>query len=282
MEIFAVEAGNFKLDGGAMFGVVPKVMWNKLYPADENNLCNWAMRCLLVIDGDRKILIDNGIGNKQDEKFLKHYYLNGDDSLEKSLSKLSYSFDDITDVVLTHLHFDHCGGSIKYNENKELVPAFPNATFHTSKQQWDWATNPNRREKASFLKENILPMQESGKLNLFEKEHELFPNFEVKLFDGHTNGQVIPIINVNGQKFAYAGDLFPSTAHIPMPYIMSYDTKPLVTLADKKRFFIDAMKENYIIIFEHDIYNECCTLQKTEKGIREKDTFSLSEFFLKT
>ena len=279
MEIFAVEAGNFKLDGGAMFGVVPKVMWNKLYPADENNLCNWAMRCLLVVDGDRKILIDNGIGNKQDEKFLEHYYLNGDDSLEKSLLKLTYSFDDITDVVLTHLHFDHCGGSIKYDENKKLVPAFPNATFHTSKQQWKWATNANRRERASFLKENILPMQESGKLNLFDKEHKLFPNFEVKLFNGHTAGQVIPIINVNGQKFAYTGDLFPSTVHLPMPYIMSYDTKPLETLEDKKRFFNYAMKENYILIFEHDIYNECCTLHETEKGIREKDTFSLDEFF---
>ena len=279
MEIFAVEAGNFKLDGGAMFGVVPKVMWNKLYPADDNNLCNWALRCLLVVDGDRKILIDNGIGEKQNEKFLKHYYLNGDDSLEKSLSKLGYSFNDITDVVLTHLHFDHCGGSIKYNENNELVPAFPNATFHTSKQQWEWAINPKRREKASFLKENILPMQENGKLNLFDKEHELFPNFEVKLFNGHTAGQVIPVINVNEQKFAYMGDLLPSTAHIPMPYIMGYDTKPLVTLEDKKRFFNDAMKENYILIFEHDIYNECCTLHETEKGIREKDTFSLDEFF---
>ena len=279
MEIFTVETGNFKLDGGAMFGVVPKVMWQKLYPADENNLCNWAMRCLLVVNGDRKILIDNGIGNKQDEKFLKHYYLNGDDNLEKSLSKLGYSFDDITDVVLTHLHFDHCGGSIKYNENKELVPAFPNAIFHTSKQQWEWATNPNRRERASFLKENILPIQENGKLNLFDKEQELFPNFEVKLFNGHTAGQVIPVINVNGQKFAYMGDLLPSTAHIPMPFIMSYDTKPLETLEDKKRFFNDAMKGNYILIFEHDIYNECCTLHETEKGIREKDTFSLDEFF---
>jgi len=279
MEIFAVESGNFKLDGGAMFGVVPKVMWQKLYPADENNLCNWAMRCLLVVDGDKKILIDNGIGEKQDEKFLRHYYLNGDDNLKKSLSKLGYSFDDITDVVLTHLHFDHCGGSIKYNENNELVPAFPNATFHTSKQQWEWATKPNRRERASFLKENILPLQESGKLNLFDKEHELFPNFEVKLYNGHTAGQVIPVINVNGQKFAYAGDLFPSTAHLPMPFIMSYDTNPLVTLEDRKNFFADAIKENYILIFEHDLYNECCTLQETEKGIREKETFSLNDFF---
>ncbi|MBN1251395.1 MAG: MBL fold metallo-hydrolase [Bacteroidales bacterium] len=279
MEIFAVETGNFKLDGGAMFGVVPKVMWQKLYPADENNLCNWAMRCLLVVDNDRKILIDNGIGDKQDEKFLKNYYLNGDDNLEKSLSKLGFKTDDITDVVLTHLHFDHCGGSIKYNEKNELVPAFTNATFHTSKQQWEWATKPNRREKASFLKENILPIIESGKLNLFDTEHELFPNFYVKLYNGHTDGQVIPVINVNGQKFAYTADLFPSTAHLPMPFIMSYDTKPLVTLEDRERFFKDAIKENYILFFEHDLYNECCTLHETEKGIRAKETFTLNDFF---
>ena len=279
MEIHTIETGNFKLDGGAMFGVVPKVMWEKIYPADENNLCNWAMRCLLVIDGDRKILIDNGIGTKQSEKFFSHYFLNGDDSLYKSLSNLGLTFEEITDVVLTHLHFDHCGGSIKYDDNHELVSAFPNATFHTSKQQWEWATNSNRREKASFLKENILPIKEKGKLNLFDTEHELFPNFYIKLFNGHTEGQVIPIINVNGQKFAYGGDLFPSAAHIPMPFIMSYDTKPLETLEDKKRFFKDAIKDNYIIIFEHDLYNECCTIKNTEKGIVVDKTFNLKSFF---
>jgi glyoxylase-like metal-dependent hydrolase (beta-lactamase superfamily II) len=279
MEIYAIETGNLKLDGGAMFGVVPKVMWQKLYPADENNLCNWAMRCMLIVDDDRKILIDTGIGNKQDEKFLKHYYLNGDDTLEKSLQKHGYSTDDITDVILTHLHFDHVGGAVKYNEKDELVPAFANAIYHTSKQQWEWATNPNRRERASFLKENILPLQEQGVLNLFEKEHELFPNVFVKLFDGHTDGQVIPVVNVNGQKFAYTADLFPSVAHLPLPYIMSYDTRPLVTLEDRKRFFKDAMEHHYILFFEHDLYNECCTLQETEKGIRAKETFSLNEFF---
>ncbi|RLD66915.1 MAG: MBL fold metallo-hydrolase [Bacteroidetes bacterium] len=279
MEIYAIETGNFKLDGGAMFGVVPKVMWQKVYPADENNLCSWAMRCLLVVDGDRKVLIDTGVGNKQSDKFFGHYYLYGDSTLEKSLGKLGFSVDDITDVLLTHLHFDHCGGSIKYNVNKELVPAFPNATFHTSKQQWDWATKPNRRESASFLKENILPLLEHKKLHLFDNEHELFPNIFVKLFNGHTDGQVIPVITVNEQAFAFTADLFPSTAHLPMPYIMSYDTRPLVTLEDRKRFFKDAMENNYILFFEHDLYNECCTLHETEKGIRAKNTFTLDEYF---
>lgn len=279
MKIYSIETGNLKLDGGAMFGVVPKVMWQKLYPADENNLCNWAMRCMLIVDNERKILIDTGIGTKQDEKFLKHYYLNGDASLEKSLQKYGFTTDDITDVILTHLHFDHVGGAVKYNEKQELIPTFANAQYYTSKQQWEWATHPNRREKASFLKENIVPLQEHKVLNLFEEEHELFPNVQVKLYNGHTSGQVIPIINVNGQNFAYTADLFPSVAHLPMPYIMSYDTQPLVTLEDRKRFFKDAMENNYILFFEHDLYNECCSLHETEKGIRAKETFTLDDFF---
>ena len=279
MEIYAIETGNFKLDGGAMFGVVPKVMWQKVYPADENNLCNWAMRCLLVVDGERKVLIDTGVGDKQSDNFFRHYYLNGDSTMEKSLKEYGFTYDDITDVLLTHLHFDHCGGSIKYNKNHELIPTFPNATFHTSKQQWEWATKPNRREKASFLNENILPLLEHKKLRLFDNEHELFPNIFVKLFNGHTDGQVIPIITVNDQAFAYTADLFPSTAHLPMPYIMGYDTRPLVTLEDRNRFFKDAMENNYILFFEHDLYNECCTLHETEKGIRAKDTFTLDEYF---
>ncbi len=278
MELYTIETGNLKLDGGAMFGVVPKVMWSKVYPSDENNLCNWSMRCLLVIDGDRKILIDNGIGEKQDHKFLKHYYLNGDDTLEKSLAKHGVSFEDITDVVLTHLHFDHCGGSIKYNENHELVPAFPNATYHTSKQQWEWANHPNRRERASFLKENIQPIMESGKLNLFETDTDLLPNFKVRLYNGHTDGQVIPFINVNGRTIVYCADLFPSVAHIPMPYVMAYDTRPLLTLKEREEFFKEAIESDYILFFEHDLYHECCSLQETEKGVREKETFTLAEF----
>jgi len=280
MKIYAIETGNFKLDGGAMFGVVPKVMWNKVYPADDNNLCTWAMRCLLVIDGERKILIDNGIGEKQDHKFLKHYYLSGDDTLEKSLAIHNITFEDITDVVLTHLHFDHCGGSIKYNDKKELVPTFSNATYHTSKQQWEWANYPNRRERASFLKENIRPIKDSGKLNLFVTDTELFPNFKVKLFNGHTDGQVIPFINVNSRTIVYCADLFPSVAHLPIPFVMAYDTRPLLTLKEREDFFKEAIENDYVLFFEHDINNECCSLHETEKGVREKEIFTLAEFML--
>lgn len=279
MKLFAIETGNLKLDGGAMFGVVPKVMWNKVYPADENNLCNWAMRCLLIDDGERVILIDNGIGDKQDEKFLKHYYLNGEDTLESSLKKHGYTTDDITDMVLTHLHFDHCGGSIKYNENKELVPAFKNARYWVSREQFEWATKPNRREKASFLKENIFPIQESGQLNIIEEEGEFLPNIHAKIFNGHTQGQIIPHIKMNGKTLAYTADLFPSTAHIPMPWIMAYDTKPLITLQDRERFYKEALETDTVLFFEHDLYHECCTLEMTEKGVKVKDTFKLSEIF---
>lgn len=275
MKLYSIETGNLKLDGGAMFGVVPKVMWNKKYPADDNNLCNWAMRCLLIVDGDRKILIDNGIGDKQDEKFLKHYYLNGDFSLEKSLAKYGFSTDDITDMVLTHLHFDHCGGSIKYNEEGQLVPAFKNATYWTTKTQFEWATNPNRREKASYLKENILPIHESGQLNLIEEEGEFIPNVYAKIFNGHTDGQLIPHIQMNGKTIAFMADLLPSTAHVPMPWVMAYDTKPLMTLKDKERFYKEALEENVILFFEHDLYNECCSIEMTEKGVMVKEIFKL-------
>ena len=275
MEIHKIETGNFKLDGGAMFGVVPKSIWQKSYPADENNLCNWALRCLLVVDGDRKILIDNGIGEKQDEKFLKHYYLNGDDSLSGSLEALGYSTDDITDMVLTHLHFDHCGGSISKTKTGELVPAFKNATYWISKKQWDWAVNPNRREKASFLKDNILPIKENGKLRLVEDDGDLFENFHVKMFNGHTDGQMIPMIKYNGRTIVFMADLLPSTAHVPMPYVMAYDTRPLITMQEKKEFFNEVIEKDYVLFFEHDLYNECCTLEETEKGPRVKETFTL-------
>lgn len=278
MKLYPIETGNLKLDGGAMFGVVPKVMWQKVYPADENNLCNWSMRCLLIVDGDRKILIDNGIGYKQDQKWLKHYYLNGDDTLEASLAKVGEAPENITDVILTHMHFDHCGGSIKWNEDKtgyEL--AFPNATYWTSKKQYDWATNPNRREKASFLKENIAPIEESGKLNLIDEEGEFIPNITFKMYNGHTDGQVIPHINVDGRTVVFMADLLPATVHIPMPWIIAYDTRPLLTLKDKERFFKDALENNYILFFEHDLYNEACTLQDTPKGVRVKDSGKLSE-----
>ncbi|PKP33864.1 MAG: MBL fold metallo-hydrolase [Bacteroidetes bacterium HGW-Bacteroidetes-17] len=277
MKLYAIETGNLKLDGGAMFGVVPKVMWNKFYPADENNLCNWAMRCLLIDDGEHVILIDNGIGDKQDENFLKHYYLNGEATLETSLNKYGYTTDDVTDMLLTHLHFDHCGGSIKYDKNGKLVPAFKNAKYWVSQEQYDWATNPNRREKASFLKENILPIKESGQLNIVEKEGEIIPNIYAKIFNGHTQGQIIPHIKFGGKTIAYTADLFPSTAHIPMPWIMAYDTKPLITLEDRERFFKEAVEENVILFFEHDLYHECCTIEMTEKGVKVKETFRLNE-----
>ena len=279
MQLYPIETGNLKLDGGAMFGVVPKVLWQKHYPADENNLCNWAMRCLLVVDDDRKILIDNGIGDKQDEKWLKHYYLNGDDSLEKSLNKAGYSSNDITDVILTHMHFDHCGGSVKWNDdNTKYELAFPNATYWTSRQQYDWATNPNRREQASFLKENILPIKESGKLKLIEKEGEYIPNIRFNLYNGHTEGQVIPHINYNGRTVVFMADLLPATAHIPMPWVMAYDTRPLLTLKDKEKFFKEAIENNYILFFEHDLYNEACTLQEGPKGAMLKEKGELISF----
>ncbi len=277
MKLYPIPTGNLRLDGGAMFGVVPKTLWNRVYPADENNLSNWAMRCLLVEDEDSLILIDNGIGNKQDEKFLKHYYLNGDDTLEKSLAKYGFKPEDITDMILTHLHFDHCGGSIKYADNKkDFELAFPNATYWVSKLQYEWAIEPNHRESASFLKENILPIEESGQLKLIEEEGEILPNITVKLFHGHTEGQVIPYINFNGKTVAFMADLMPSAAHIPMPWIMAYDVRPLDTLKDKERFYKDALEKDIVLFLEHDIYNECCTVKMTEKGVKVKETFPLS------
>ena len=278
VKLYSIETGNLKIDGGAMFGVVPKVMWSKVYPADDSNLCNWSMRCLLIVDGDRKILIDNGMGDKQDEKFTRHYYLNGDDTLEKSLAKYGFTTDDITDMVLTHLHFDHCGGSIKYNEDRSrLIPAFKNADYWIGKTQWDLAVDPNRRDKASFLKENILPIQESGKLNFIENEGLLFPNVSIKFFHGHTDGQVIPFINYKGKTIVYMADLMPAVAHVSLSWIMAYDMHPLITFQEKQDFLEEALQNDYILFFEHDIYQECCNLQQTEKGIRAKDTFGISD-----
>ncbi|MCX6257997.1 MAG: MBL fold metallo-hydrolase [Bacteroidia bacterium] len=278
MKLFSIETGNLKLDGGAMFGVVPKVMWNKIYPADENNLCNWIMRCLLIDIGDRVVLIDTGIGDKQEQKFMANYFLNGDYNLAGSLAKYGYTMASVTDVILTHLHFDHCGGTIRWNkEHTGYEPAFENAAFHTSRQQWEWATSPNNREKASFLKENILPIRESGRLNLIESDCELFRGVSVRLFHGHTDGQVIPFIDYHGRKIVYMADVLPSTAHIPVPYVMSYDTRPLITLKEKEEFLNEAVEKNYTLFFEHDLYHECCSLEMTPKGVRVKDTFTLAE-----
>jgi glyoxylase-like metal-dependent hydrolase (beta-lactamase superfamily II) len=278
MNLFSINTGNLKLDGGAMFGVVPKVIWNKLYPCDENNLCNWSMRCLLIVDGDQKILIDCGIGDKQSEKFFLNYYLNGDDSLDKSLAAIGLGIDDITDVILTHLHFDHCGGAVRWNEDRtDYIPTFRNATYITSKAQWEWATNPNNREKASFLKENILPIMEKGKIKLLDSDCELFPGISIRLFNGHTDGQVIPFIRYKEKTIVYMADLLPSSAHIPLPYLMSYDTRPLITLKEKEAFMKEAALNEYVLFFEHDLYRECCTVQETEKGIRMKDSLVLTE-----
>lgn len=278
MKLYKIETGNFKLDGGAMFGIIPKTLWNKVYPSEEKNLCNWSMRCLLIVDGDRKILIDNGLGDKLDDKFLRHYYLNGNDTLKKSLAKYGFSTDDITDMILSHLHFDHCGGNTKYNKDKTAYElSFKNATYWISKKQYNWAMQPNRMEKASFLKENILPVKESGHLRLIEEDCDILPNISVKLFDGHTEGQVIPHINYHGRTVVFMADLLPSIAHIPMPWIMAYDTQPLITLKDKERFYKNALENNYILFFEHDIYYECCTIHETEKGVRVKETFTLEE-----
>jgi glyoxylase-like metal-dependent hydrolase (beta-lactamase superfamily II) len=281
MKLYPILTGNLLLDGGAMFGVVPKVMWSKLYPCDENNLCNWSMRCLLIVDGDMKILIDCGIGNKQSEKFLANYGLNGDDTLDKSLAVHGYSVEDITDVLLTHLHFDHAGGAVRWNADRTgYEVTFKNATYHTSLQQWEWATSPNNREKASFLKENILPIKENGRLNLVSGDGMLFPNVGYRIFNGHTDGQVIPFIEYNGKTIVYMADLLPSVAHIPLPYVMSYDTRPLITLQEKEPFMAEAAQKGFILFFEHDIRYECCTVQETEKGVRLKEAGPLEAMLL--
>lgn len=279
MKLHVIHAGNFKLDGGAMFGVVPKSMWQKLNPPDENNLCSWAMRCLLIEHENRLVLIDNGMGDKQDAKFFGHYYLHGGHTLEGSLREKGFSKDDITDVFLTHLHFDHCGGSIVL-ENDHLVLAFRNATYWSNEAHWKWATEPNDREKASFLKENILPIQESGKLKFIKTEDgiEWMKDVKIRFVSGHTDSMMLPQINYNGKTIVFMADLLPSVAHIPIPYVMAYDTRPLLTLDEKKSFLKEAFENNYILFFEHDIDVECCNLKMTEKGIRSKNTFGLSEF----
>lgn len=261
-----------------MFGVVPKTIWNKTNPADENNLCTWAMRCLLVEDQDRLILIDTGIGNKQDQKFFSYYYLHGDATLDSSLAALGFNRDHITDVFLTHLHFDHVGGAVIRNGDN-LTPAFKNAVYWSNPQHWDWAVNPNDREKASFLKENILPIQQSGQLQFVNGPDgvKFTENFQIRFVYGHTDAMMLPLINYKGRNILYMADLLPSVGHLPLPYIMAYDMFPLKTLTEKKLFLTEAVEKDYILYFEHDPVNECCTLQQTERGIRVKDVFKLNE-----
>jgi glyoxylase-like metal-dependent hydrolase (beta-lactamase superfamily II) len=278
MELFTVDTGFFKLDGGAMFGVVPKSIWSRTNPSDENNLCPWAMRCLLVSDGNRLVLIDNGIGDKQDARFFSHYYLHGDASLAKSLQQLGVHPTDITDVFLTHLHFDHCGGSVKYGSHGQYELTFPRATYWTNEAHWNWATVPNPREKASFLEENILPLQEYGVLNYLDlATKSLFPGFDFLTMDGHTDKQMLPKMQYKGRTLVFMADLLPSVGHIPLPYVMGYDTRPLLTLQEKQLFLEEAAQNNYVLFLEHDSVNECCTVKMTEKGVRVDQTFRLDE-----
>lgn len=276
MNLYSIDTGFFKLDGGAMFGVVPKSLWQRTNPADENNLCTWANRLLLIEDGNRLTLVDTALGDKQDAKFFGHYFLHGDATLDQSLAKHGFHRDDITDVFLTHLHFDHCGGAVS-RKGDLLSPAFKNAHFWSNEKHWDWATNPNPREKASFLKENILPIQESGQLK-FIKEGEKYDNLiDVRYAYGHTEAMMMPQIQYKDKTILYMADLLPSVGHIPIPYVMSYDVRPLTTMEERSSYWEEIVQNEYILFFEHDPTNECCTLQQTEKGIRVKDIFKLSD-----
>ena len=290
MRLYSINTGFFKLDGGAMFGVVPKSIWNKINPADENNLCSWALRCLLIEDDDRLILIDTGLGTKQDAKFFGHYGIHGNDSLDGSLSRHGFTRSDITDVILTHLHFDHCGGTIA-KEGDRLVVAFPNARVWSNPEHWNWAIQPNEREKASFLKENIIPIKELGQLSMIDVPDQIpgkneslsalestffSNNVDIRFANGHTRAMMLPQIRYREHTIVFMADLLPSAGHIPLPYVMAYDMFPLISLQEKRMFLEEAVSNNYILFFEHDREHECCTLQRTEKGIRPDRFFSLS------
>ncbi|KQC30705.1 MBL fold metallo-hydrolase [Flagellimonas eckloniae] len=285
MTIYPIETGNFKLDGGAMFGVVPKSIWNRTNPADSNNMIDIAARCLLIEDSDRLILVDSGMGNKQSEKFFGYYYQWGNHSIDNSLKELGFHRDDITDVFMTHLHFDHCGGSIQWNQDRTgYEPAFKNASFWTNEDHWEWATNPNAREKASFLKENLLPMQESGRLHFVQRNGSSFLEeselgFGILFVDGHTEKQMLPYLKYKGNSIVFVADLVPTVGHIPLPYVMGYDTRPLLTLDEKAKFLNEIAQNNFLLFFEHDAHNELCTLKQTEKGVRLDELFSFNEIF---
>lgn len=278
MRLHVINTGNFKLDGGAMFGVVPKSLWSKTNIPDANNLCTWAMRCLLIEDGDRLILVDNGIGNKQSEKFFSHFYLHGEDNLIGSLNKAGFSENDITDVFMTHLHFDHCGGGVRYNKENKPELTFKNAKYWSNENHWQWATVPNPRERASFLLENILPIQESGHLNFIDLvNNSNFNAFDIITMDGHTEKQMLPKIKHKEHTIVFVADLLPSTGHIPLPYVMGYDTRPLITMDEKGKFLKEAADNDYVLFLEHDGVNECCTVKHTERGVRLNKTFPLRE-----
>jgi glyoxylase-like metal-dependent hydrolase (beta-lactamase superfamily II) len=277
MKIHTIEPGTFKLDGGATFGVVPKSMWQKVYPADENNLCMFALRNLLVVAGDKLILIDTGIGNKQEEKFYTHYHRSGHHSIVKALEEKGFTPDQVTDVLLTHLHFDHVGDAVKRETDGSLSPTFKNATYHASQRQWEWANHPNQRERASFLKDNFLPLQEAGVLNFVTDNMELFPGIEVRQYHGHTDGLMVPFIQYNGKTLVYTSDLLAMAAHIPASWVCGYDTRPLISFEERNSFLQEACEKGYYLVFQHDYYTECCTLQQTERGIKQGESFKLEE-----
>ena len=280
MKIYPIETGNFKLDGGAMFGVVPKTIWQKTNPADSNNLIDMSMRSMLIEDGNRLILIDTGLGGKQSNKFYSYYYLFGDFSLNSSLAKHGFHRDDITDVFLTHLHFDHCGGAIEWNADKTILqPVFKNAKFWSNEKHWDWAVTPNPREKASFLKENINPIKESGQLNFIDNNYKDQIGFDVLFMDGHTEKQMLPMISYQDKTIVFMADLLPTIGHIPLPYVMGYDTRPLLTIKEKAAFLNEAADKEYYLFLEHDAYNELCTVAHTEKGVRLKNTHKFTDIF---
>lgn len=285
MTLYPIETGNFKLDGGAMFGVVPKSIWSRTNPADNNNMIDIAARSLLIEDGDKLILIDTGMGNKQSKKFFNYYYQWGNFSIESSLQKLGFHCNDVTDVFMTHLHFDHCGGSIQWNKDKTgYEPAFKNATFWTNENHWNWAIKPNLREKASFLKENLLPIQESGQLKFIERDKGVFLKnselgFDILFIDGHTEKQMIPHIKYKGKTLVFMADLIPTVGHIPLPYITGYDTRPLLSMDEKAKFSKEAVEKEFVLFFEHDAHNELCTLKSTEKGTRLNELFSFNVLF---
>lgn len=277
MQLRKIETGNFMADGGAVFGVVPKAMWQKKYPCNADNYINLTMRCLLIKTDDRIILIDTGMGDKQSAKFFSYHHLNGDASLAKSFESINIAFNQVTDVILTHLHFDHCGGAVQRDKNGHLSPTFANATYWLSEAQWQNFNEPNVRERSVYFKENIMPIFEAGSLQFIKEDTCLTPEIELRVFNGHTQGQIIPLIKYRDKTIVFAADLFPLMDNIPEAWVAAYDVDPVTSMNEKRDFLKEAVKNNYILFFEHDLYNECCNLVETVKGIQAGESFRLGE-----